>query len=113
MGAQTVVLTATDPSGNIDTVVCSFNVVDSESPVAVCPSSIADVVLDGSGNGRTFSQSTGSFKPDLILASQNGLDVVRFDGIGDYLTPGRMNDAGWFATACDHIDGLCHNIRFY
>ncbi len=51
LGVQTVTLTATDGSGNIGTATCSFNVVDNEAPVAICPATIADVVLDGSGNG--------------------------------------------------------------
>lgn len=51
LGTQTVTLTATDGSSNSTTALCSFNVVDNTGPTAVCPATIADVVLDGSGNG--------------------------------------------------------------
>ena len=51
LGANTVVLRVTDPSGNTGTALCSFNVVDNIDPVAVCPTAIADVELDASGNG--------------------------------------------------------------
>ena len=50
IGVQTVTLSAFDGT-NTSTVTCSFNVVDSSAPVAICPASIADVVLDGNGNG--------------------------------------------------------------
>ncbi len=50
VGATTLSYTAVDATGN--STVCSFTVtvVDDEAPVAVCPASIPDVVLDASGN---------------------------------------------------------------
>jgi hypothetical protein len=40
---------------------------------------------DQGGNGRHVSQATGSRRPTLKLAIQNGLPVVRFDGVDDFL----------------------------
>ncbi|MEZ4955854.1 MAG: HYR domain-containing protein [Saprospiraceae bacterium] len=50
VGPQTVTLTVTDGSNTVFTN-CRFHVVDQQAPVAVCPVSIPDVVLDASGNG--------------------------------------------------------------
>lgn len=41
---------------------------------------------DQSGNGRHFAQATGSKKPTLKLAIQNGKPVIRFDGTDDSLS---------------------------
>ena len=51
IGVQLVMLVADDGNGNTDTTFCSFNVVDNETPVAQCPDSIPDVILDANGNG--------------------------------------------------------------
>jgi hypothetical protein len=40
---------------------------------------------DKSGNGRNFSQGTGSFQPARITAGQNGRNTIRADGIDDRL----------------------------
>ncbi|MCB9283440.1 MAG: HYR domain-containing protein [Lewinellaceae bacterium] len=50
LGTTTVAFAAIDASGR--TASCSFSVtvVDAEAPVAVCPASIPDVVLDANGN---------------------------------------------------------------
>lgn len=40
---------------------------------------------DQSGNGRTVSQGTAASRPDLVPAGQNGLPVLRFDGVDDRL----------------------------
>lgn len=40
---------------------------------------------DQSGNARHLTQATGSVKPTLRLAVQNGLPVIRFDGTDDFL----------------------------
>jgi len=50
VGVHTVTLTASDGT-NSSTANCSFNVVDNQAPIAVCPATIANVVLDANGNG--------------------------------------------------------------
>jgi hypothetical protein len=40
---------------------------------------------DKSGNGRHFTQSTSGHRPTYKTAVQNGLSVVRFDGVNDWL----------------------------
>ena len=41
---------------------------------------------DKSGNGRNALQTDGTKKPLLKLAIQNGRNIIRFDGINDFLT---------------------------
>lgn len=41
---------------------------------------------DKSGNSRNFTQATSNQKPAYTLNAQNGLNVVTFDGINDYLS---------------------------
>ena len=50
-GTQMVVLTATDGSSNSNTTMCSVTIVDTEDPVAECPTSALVVTLDSDGNG--------------------------------------------------------------
>src|SRR2546430_5219180 len=40
---------------------------------------------DQSGNARNFTQGTAGFKPLYKTGIQNGLPVVRFDGVDDFL----------------------------
>lgn len=40
---------------------------------------------DKSGNGIDFAQGTATNRPIVQTAEQNGRDVVRFDGVNDYL----------------------------
>jgi hypothetical protein len=40
---------------------------------------------DLSGNERHATQSSGSSQPTLVNGAVNGLPVVRFDGVGDFL----------------------------
>lgn len=42
-------------------------------------------ITDKSGNGQTLSQTTGTSQPATGATTQNGLNVLNFDG-GDYLT---------------------------
>lgn len=42
--------------------------------------------LDSSGNGETAVQGTGAAQPLYIVDGQNGLPIVRFDGIDDFLS---------------------------
>ena len=64
LGTQTVVLTATDAAGNTNTATCSFQVVDRVPPAANCPNSIADVMLDGNGNGTLLANIGGNNSTD-------------------------------------------------
>jgi hypothetical protein len=41
---------------------------------------------DKSGNGRTFSQSTGNNQPVVSATKQNGMTLFEFDGTNDRLT---------------------------
>lgn len=41
---------------------------------------------DKSGNNRHSVQASGSSQPAIIATAQNGLDVLDFDGVNDYLT---------------------------
>ncbi|MEZ4934054.1 MAG: putative metal-binding motif-containing protein [Saprospiraceae bacterium] len=50
VGLKTVVLTASDGTSTA-TANCTFNVVDNQVPVAHCPASIPNVLLDANGNG--------------------------------------------------------------
>ncbi len=49
VGVAAYTLTATDPSGNVDTVSCGINVQDNIAPAALCQG--ITVFLDGGGNG--------------------------------------------------------------
>lgn len=42
---------------------------------------------DKSGNGRHATQSTSGSRPTRQTGVQNGKDVIRFDGLDDFLTP--------------------------
>lgn len=49
---------------------------------------------DKSGNGRNYSQSTGSAQPTTGTVTQNGLNTIDFDGSADFLngpTPSTFN----------------------
>jgi hypothetical protein len=41
---------------------------------------------DKSGNGRTFSQSTGNNQPTVSANAQNGKTAITFDGTNDYFS---------------------------
>lgn len=41
---------------------------------------------DKSGNGRNLAQTDGTKKPSLKVSVKNTLNVVRFDGVNDFLT---------------------------
>lgn len=41
--------------------------------------------LDKSGNGRHMGQADGTRKPSLKLAAKNGRNIIRLDGVNDYL----------------------------
>lgn len=49
-------------------------------------SGAASQVNDLSGNGYDVTQATASNRPTLQTAVQNGLNVLRFDGVNDYLS---------------------------
>ncbi len=69
IGVQTVTLTASDGT-NGSTVNCSFNVVDNVSPLAVCPTTIADVVLDANGNGTLPANIGNGSSSDNCTATE-------------------------------------------
>jgi alpha-tubulin suppressor-like RCC1 family protein len=48
VGTTTVVLTATDGASNSSTANCTVNIVDTEAPVAICPT-LPDIIIDASG----------------------------------------------------------------
>lgn len=54
---------------------------------------------DKSGNGRDATAGAG-IEPDYVLAEQNGLNVIRFDG-SQYLDLGTGLD--WMAVDADHV----------
>lgn len=49
---------------------------------------------DSSGNGATMAQSLPASRPLYKINILNGLPVVRFDGLDDYLSAGDMLDIG-------------------
>ena len=63
IGSQTVTLTASDGT-NTNSTNCTFNVVDNSPPMATCPASINDVVLDASGNGSLPADIGGGLSTD-------------------------------------------------
>ncbi len=69
IGMQTVVLTASDGT-NSDTENCTFNVVDNEKPIAVCPANIPDVVLDANGNGTLLANIGDGSSTDNCSATE-------------------------------------------
>jgi hypothetical protein len=40
---------------------------------------------DSSGKGNDVTQAGGGFQPEVVLNAQNGLSVVRLDGVDDYM----------------------------
>lgn len=51
---------------------------------------------DKSGLGRNFSQSTSASQPTTGSVTQNGLNVIDFDGSADYLDGGNIINEGTF-----------------
>lgn len=49
---------------------------------------------DKSGNARHFAQASGTNKPALKTAIKNGRNVIRWDGVDDYLDGGDILDFG-------------------
>jgi hypothetical protein len=47
---------------------------------------------DKSGNGRNFTQSTGAAQPTTGTRTQNGLNVLDFDGSADFMVGGDILD---------------------
>ncbi len=47
---------------------------------------------DQSGNGLDFSQATSAAKPTFKVAIQNGLPVVQFDGVDDWMSGALLNN---------------------
>jgi len=56
---------------------------------------------DKSGNTRHATQATGGNQPDYILAEQNGLNVIRFDGSTEFFNLGTGLD--WMASDASHV----------
>lgn len=46
---------------------------------------------DKSTEANVLVQATGSFKPKWFSAIQNGKDIIRFDGVADYITDAATN----------------------
>lgn len=53
--------------------------------LALADAAAVSSFTDASGNGRHATQATGSKQPTYQTAEQNGLAVVRFDGVDDNL----------------------------
>jgi hypothetical protein len=68
-GPQVVTLTVTDGFNTV-TANCSFNVVDNQAPVAHCPASIPDVLLDAAGNGNLPANIGDGSSTDNCLATE-------------------------------------------
>ncbi|MCP9767157.1 tandem-95 repeat protein [Lacihabitans sp. LS3-19] len=109
IGANTVVLTATDGNGNIDTVHCTVTVLDTISPTITCPTDVtvytepglctatlADYTGDASatdncgapnaGSSSTYLANTyseGSFH-GMGVAADGSLWLWGFDGFGQF-----------------------------
>ena len=70
---------------------------------------------DKSGNGRDAAQTATENQPLLVLASQNGLPVVRFDGMGDGLNvrnlptlSGNTNSLFWVMNTTSNLNMPLH-----
>ena len=59
IGTPMVQLTATDPSGNTNTIMCAVDVQDNMDPVAVCAATAPVVMLDASGTGTLAADALG------------------------------------------------------
>jgi hypothetical protein len=77
---HTVVITASD-GNNSSTAFCSFNVVDNETPVAICPATIPDVALDANGNGTLPANIGDGSSTDncTVLETSPALDFTCAD----------------------------------
>ena len=82
VGPQTVVLTVTD-CGLSSNTSCTFNVVDTQAPVANC-GNIADVVLDGTGTGiLPADAAAGGLSTDNCTANLMESSPTATFGCGD------------------------------
>ncbi|MEZ4963487.1 MAG: HYR domain-containing protein [Saprospiraceae bacterium] len=77
LGPNTVVLTATDASSNLDTCHATVIVLDTISPVAVCQG--ATVYLDSNGSGNISASAIGTGSTDNCGTPTLSLDISSFD----------------------------------
>ena len=77
VGIDTVIYIATDSKMQSDTCTFTVTVSDNENPVAICPT-IADVVLDASGNGSLPANIGGSSTDNCSVMSETS-PLLTFD----------------------------------
>ena len=77
LGSQTVILTATDGSGNTNTVMCSVTVADAIAPMAICQD--VTVLLDTDGNGVISTSDVDLGSNDNCGINTLELDITSFD----------------------------------
>ena len=80
LGAQSVVLTATDPSGNTDTCTATVTVLDTIAPSAVCNS--ITVALDSLGAASVSASDIDGGSGDNCSVASSSISVSSF-GCGD------------------------------
>ncbi|MDX2361589.1 MAG: HYR domain-containing protein [Crocinitomicaceae bacterium] len=76
-GTNTVVLTATDPSGNTNTCTSTVTVLDTISPTVVCQN--ITVYLDGTGNATITATDLDGGSTDNCSTVTLGADVTTFN----------------------------------
>ncbi|NNF01486.1 MAG: HYR domain-containing protein, partial [Bacteroidia bacterium] len=78
LGSKTVTLTATDPSGNMHSTTCSYNVVDHEDPTPIC-ASIPDLILDGNGQATLAANAAEGGSTDNCGVQSASSPAVSFN----------------------------------
>ncbi len=70
-GTTTVVWTVSDDAGNMKDCSYQIEVTDNEAPVAICPTTIADVVLDANGTGTLPANIGDGSSTDNCAANES------------------------------------------
>ena len=117
-------LTATDASGNTNTIMCSVTVVDEVDPVAACPTTAPIVMLDATGAGTLAADAlaggnssdacgvTETSPMTTYSCSEVGTQMVMLTATDDN---GNTNTIMCSVTVVDEVDpvALCKDITVY
>jgi len=103
IGANTVILTATDAGGNSESCSSIITVVDSVNPVANCQD--ITVLLDGSGNATIIGDDINNGSTDACGIASLSVSPNSFDigDLGDNLVTLTVTDVNGNSTTCTAI----------
>ena len=90
IGVNTYDLTATDNSGNTNTITCNVQIVDSSAPIFICPTPIIDFSTQSDCNvtiRATIPGITDNCDAISTLSFNNGGLPIQTDALGNPITP--------------------------